>query len=395
MGTMCSYAGENGVPSCANDYLLNQVIRSAAGFNRSDVVVGTDCGAVNNMVDANHYAKSDLDAAAKTLNGGTDLELGDQTWSSIANGGKGKLAEAVAMKMATVERIDESVSRIMHLRFITGQFDPIEPPPPPPPPSSSSPSSGDAPQSHLAAGETISLYTSIGEEGINSTAGWQLNLEAALQSFVLLKNDGDVLPMKKGKKTAILGPHVHSTRDLMSDYKGDQQCAYEGKDWVKHGGGDYGCFPTIAEAFVAANGAANTVVSQGVEMASSNSSGIAGAIAAAQAADQVLLFIGIGNHQEHEAIDRMNTSLPGLQEPFTLQVLAACKAKQIPVAVVLINGGAVAIDPVVPAAPAIVEAFYPSVRGAEALTMMAFGETSSLFGKMPVTMYLLRSTLAI
>ena len=50
--------------------LLNQVIRSSAGFNRSDVVVGTDCGAVNNMVNANKYAKSDLDAAAKTLNGG-------------------------------------------------------------------------------------------------------------------------------------------------------------------------------------------------------------------------------------------------------------------------------------------------------------------------------------
>ena len=119
--------------------------------------------------------------------------------------------------------------------------------------------------------------------------------------------------MKKGKKTAILGPHIHSTRDLMSDYKGDQQCAYEGKDWVKHGGGDYDCFPTIAQAFVRANGAANTVVSQGVEMDSSNSSGIAEAVAAAQEADQVLLFIGIGNHQEHEAIDRMNTSLPGLQ----------------------------------------------------------------------------------
>jgi beta-D-xylosidase 4 len=74
-----SYAGENGVPSCANSYLLNDVIRSPAGFNRSDVVVGTDCGAVNNMVHANHYASSDLDAAAKTLNGGTDMELGDQT----------------------------------------------------------------------------------------------------------------------------------------------------------------------------------------------------------------------------------------------------------------------------------------------------------------------------
>ena len=54
MGTMCSYAGLNGIPSCANDYLLNKVIRTK--FDRADVVVGTDCGAVNNMINANHYA---------------------------------------------------------------------------------------------------------------------------------------------------------------------------------------------------------------------------------------------------------------------------------------------------------------------------------------------------
>ena len=54
MGTMCSYAGLNGIPSCANDYLLNKVIRTK--FDREDVVVGTDCGAVNNMINANHYA---------------------------------------------------------------------------------------------------------------------------------------------------------------------------------------------------------------------------------------------------------------------------------------------------------------------------------------------------
>ena len=166
----------------------------------------------------------------------TDLELGDQTWATIANGGKGKLAAAVAMKTATEERIDQSVSRILHLRFVTGQFDPIAEQP----------------------------YTKIGAEAVNSTLGQQLNLEAALQarsflvdmsrsgtsssnkricaqSFVLLKNEDKTLPMAKGKKTAILGPHVHSTRDLMSDYKGDEQC--------NGGGSDFSCFPTIAQAF--------------------------------------------------------------------------------------------------------------------------------------------------
>ena len=89
MATMCSYAGLNGVPSCANDYLLNQVLRKK--FNRSNVVVGTDCGAINNMFQSNHYAANSEDAAAVVLNGGSDMELGDMLWSPIANGGQGLL----------------------------------------------------------------------------------------------------------------------------------------------------------------------------------------------------------------------------------------------------------------------------------------------------------------
>ena len=250
----------------------------------------------------------------------------------------------------TEDRIDASVSRVLNLRMITGQFDSV----------------ADQP------------YTSIGAEAVNSTQSYQLNLEAALQSLVLLKNTNQVLPLVRGKKTVLLGPHVHSKRDLMSDYKGDQQCV----------GGDYSCFPSIAEYFTTAN-PTSTVVEAGVDMNSTNASGIPAALAAVRnSAEQVILFIGIGNAQEHEAHDRFNTSLPGLQEPFTLQMLALCKQLNIPAAVVLINGGAVAIDPVVPAANALVEAFYPSVRGAQALNMALFGDANAnRFGRLPVTLY--------
>ena len=346
MGTMCSYAGLNGIPSCANDYLLNQVIRTK--FNRSDVVVGTDCGAINNMFQANHYATDPEDAAAKTINGGTDMELGDQIWSSKENGGSDLLHQAVTDQKTTEKRIDASIKRILNLRMITGQFDSLANQP----------------------------YSKIGAEQINSTFSQNLNLQSALQSFVLLKNNNNILPMTRGKKTVLLGPHVHSKRDLMSDYKGDQQCL----------GGGLNCFPTIAEEFLFQN-PTTTVVEQGVEMNSTNRSGIASALLAVQNdAEQVLLFIGIGNTEEHEGHDRFDTALPGLQESFTLTVLALCKKLNIPAAVVLINGGAVAIDPVVPVADAIVEAFYPSVRGAKALNQALFGDANR-FGRMPITMY--------
>ena len=64
------------VPSCGNDYLLNSVVRDH--FGRPDVVMGTDCGAVDHMLNANHYAASATDAAAKTMNGVCLLALLDQ-----------------------------------------------------------------------------------------------------------------------------------------------------------------------------------------------------------------------------------------------------------------------------------------------------------------------------
>jgi len=108
----------------------------------------------------------------------------------------------------------------------------------------------------------------------------------------------------------------------------------------------------------------------------------------------------------------MNTSLPGLQEPFALEVLKQCQESNTPAAVVLINGtwhrivsvgaanfgacvnycfasclgGAVAFDPIASDASAIVEAFYPSVRGAEALHAALFGKENR-WGKLPVTLY--------
>lgn len=86
---MCSYASENGIPSCASDFLLNQVVRGK--WNRSDVVVATDCGAIGNMVSQNKYAKDDKDAAAKSINGGSDIDLGDMYFPPKSNGGNDAL----------------------------------------------------------------------------------------------------------------------------------------------------------------------------------------------------------------------------------------------------------------------------------------------------------------
>jgi len=124
------------------------------------------------------------------------------------------------------------------------------------------------------------------------------------------------------------------------------------------------------------------MVQKGVDLNSTNTTGIIPALSVVQEADIVVLCIGIGYDQEHEGIDRPNTTLPGLQERFALEVLAFGK----PTVIVLINGGIVSIEGLISPASAIIEAFYPAMRGAEAIFTAIF-TTANRWGKLPVTIY--------
>jgi hypothetical protein len=141
---------------------------------------------------------------------------------------------------------------------------------------------------------------------------------------------------------------------------------------------------TIGNAISAMNAAAGgqTQVVAGVQVLGNDTSGMAAALDAVQWADVVVLAVGLDDSWEGEGLDRPDTSLPGVQEPFALKVLAAGK----PTVLVMVNGGMISIDNLVAPAPAIVEAFYPSTQGAVALTSLLFGE-SNRFGRMPVTIY--------
>lgn len=306
-GVMCSYASINGVPSCASPYLLNTLVRDVWG--QSDAVVVTDCFAVRNMVDANKFATSMADASAKSINAGVDLNTGFP-WTS------GGLWDAVGNHTVAMATLDAALRRSLRQRFQSGLFDPLP--------------------VHPAA------YTSIPLTAINSTAHYDLTLDAALQSLVLLKNNAAradteaarVLPLEDtaGLTLAVVGPHAAS-HNLFSDYVEDQQCA----------DGTRLCVPTIGDWLGRLNTGKTDVV-QGVAINSDDASGVAAALAAVDAADVVVLCIGIDTTVEHEGIDRANITLPGLQVPFIEDVFVTAAGK--PVVVVVVNGGVVALDPV-------------------------------------------------
>eukprot|EP01123_Difflugia_compressa_P014532 TRINITY_DN762_c1_g1_i1.p1 TRINITY_DN762_c1_g1~~TRINITY_DN762_c1_g1_i1.p1 ORF type:complete len:323 (+),score=58.55 TRINITY_DN762_c1_g1_i1:145-969(+) len=120
----------------------------------------------------------------------------------------------------------------------------------------------------------------------------------------------------------------------------------------------------------------------GVDVNSNRVDGIQAALNAVAASDVAVLVLGIDKTIEHEGIDRVNTTLPGLQNEFALKVLSIGK----PTVIVLVNGGILSIDDLVNASAAIVEAFNPSVQGARALADTLFG-TQNRWGKLPVTIY--------
>lgn len=308
-GVMCSYNAENGNPSCANGWLLNTVMRGMWGA--PDAVVMTDCGAVPNMRGPPAFAPDDSHAVAWTINNGTDLEAGSTLWTK-------NLQAAVQSGLVSEDRVTESVRRTILQHMRAGRFD-------------------------------AGVWQSLGIEQLNSTAHQQLNFEAAAQSFVLLKNDGG-LPLKKGANVAVLGPMSNTRAGLLSDYAGDQQCYNDKQD-----ADAYYCIPTVGEAMAAANTGGTTTQAQGVNINDNNSSDIANALNLAKAADVVVLAMGIDHSIEHEGIDRVNISLPGLQVPFVQQVLAVGK----PTVLVIMNGGALAIDGLIDGPKAIVEAFNP------------------------------------
>ena len=334
-GVMCSYNAVNGKPMCANDFLLNQVMRKK--WNLPHVHVTTDCGAPGMLRGPPALAPDNATAAAWALMNGSDVEMGSTVWTT-------NLKEAVQRNLATEEVVNQAFYRSYRPHFVAGRFDDYR----------------------------ESEWSKFGVDDINSAEHQRIQLEAALQGLVLLKHENNVLPIKIGSKVAVLGPLGQTRAGLMSDYECDESCY----------GGGHDCIPTLAESITTVNEKSMTTSASGVDIDSNITEGIAGALQLASTADVVVLCLGITKAQEREGHDRTDTRLPGLQESFAQQVLSTGK----PVVLVLVNGGQVALDNLVDGPSAIVEAFNPNTIGGTALALSLFG-LENRWGKLPYTIY--------
>jgi len=334
-GAMCSYNAINGAPSCANDYLNNQIVRGWA----PSAHITTDCGAVGNLKGDPVNAGSDEEAAAMAMNGGADLDMGDLVMTEA-------LESAVEMGLVTEDLVDAAWTRAFTLLFRAGRFDPPE----------------------------SVEWSKFGKEDINSDAHKKIAFEAALQGQILLKNDG-TLPLENGVDVAVIGPMSSDPSLYLSSYASDDIC------YGSASTGDYSCMTSIYEAIEKEN-SGKTTVAEGCDISGNSTAGFNEAMKAAKEADVVVLALGIDKSIERETQDRTDTALPGVQEKLALEILALGKK----VVVVLANGGTLAIDNLMEGPGAIVETFNPAVEGPKALAQSLFG-LHNKWGKLPVTMY--------
>lgn len=295
----------NGVPCSTNKWLLTDVLRKDWGFDGMTV---SDANAIAECV--NHGIAADKrEAAKKALNAGMDMDMTSNTYiAHVADLVKdGEVDEAV---------LDRAVADILRVKFELGLFEnPYQ-----------------TSEEREASAFLKPEYRALARE-------------AAVKSMVLLKNDNDILPLKKDAKVAVFGKNA-------SD-KGEMTGA-----WA------IGAHPEDCISLV------DGLTARGVNFTLNDASD----------ADVILAVIGENKDQSGEASSRADITLPQEQIDMLQELLATGK----PVVAVLFNGRPLAIPYVAENVPAILEAWHPGVEAGNAICDILFGDAMPT-GKLTTT----------
>lgn len=341
---MGAYNRTNGEPCCGSKTLLKDILRTAWGF---DGHVTSDCWAVKDFHEHHGVTGSALESAALAMENGCDLNCGSLFLY---------LTEAVNRGMVSEERLNEAVENLMVTRLKLGLFEEPE---------------------HVE-------YSKITYENNDTREHKALNFKASRKSFVLLKNEGHVLPLDKSKiKTiGIIGPNSNNRKALIGNYEGTASRYYT----ISEGIQDY-----VGEDV-------RVMVSEGCHLCKPRVSGLgqendrlSEVRGVCESSDVIIACMGLDSSLEGEegdegnefaSGDKPNLSLPGLQQ----QVLEEIYKSGKPVVLVLLSGSALAVSWADEHIPAIIEGWYPGAQGGRALAAVLFGDYSPE-GKLPVTFY--------
>jgi beta-glucosidase len=331
---MCAYNRTNNEACCASNLLLDEVLRKEWGFEGHVV---TDCWAIADFYNGHHVAPGQPEAVALAVKHGVSLNCGDEYPALI---------EAVKRGLVTEKEIDSALARLMRTKFRLGMFDP----------------------------PAMDHYRSLTPAVINSATNRALAKKAALESIVLLKNNG-VLPLKNNlSKYYVTGPNASNVDVLLGDY--------------------YGINPhmsTIVEGLASAiKPGSQMMYKPGVLLDRPNANTVDWVTGDAKASDVTFVVMGLSGlleGEEGEAIaskydgDMLDYNLPKNQIDFLKRLRKDNKNK---IVAIITGGSPMNLAEVHELADAVLLAWYPGEEGSQAIADIIFGKTSPS-GRLPVT----------
>ena len=343
---MTSYNTIDGVPCSANQWLLQEVLRNAWNFKG---IVFSDLNAVNAIYATQHVAVDPAEAAAMALKAGVDIDLGGYNYG-------GFLEEALQRGLVTEADIDRAVRHVLQLKYELGLFD----------------------------NPYVDEALTESEVGMRENA--QLAKQVALESAVLLKNDG-VLPFgEQVKKVAVIGPNANNMYNQLGDYTAPQ---------------DPDRIVTMFEG-IQAKGRAEVTCAKGCAIRDENDADIDEAVRIANAADVVVLVVGGSSARDFktsyedtgaaivnesisdmdcgEGYDRSTLKLLGKQEELMERIYATGK----PVVTVYIQGRTLNMNLANEKSNALLTLWYPGMEGGSALADILWGDYNPA-GRLPIS----------
>lgn len=335
---MVNSASVNGMPMHANKDILTGWLKEETGW---DGVLITDWADINNLYTREMVAKDKKDALRIAINAGIDMIMEPYSCDAC-----GYLVELVKEGKIPMSRIDDACRRVLRMKYRLDLF--------------KNPT------------QKLKNYPKFGGEEFAKLA-----LEGATESMVLLKNEGNILPLQHGKKILLTGPNANQMRCL------DGGWSYT---WQGHRADEFaGKYNTIYEAFCKEYGKENVILNQGVtynekgKYWEENEPQIQGAVAAAKDADVIVACIGENSYTETPG----NLTDLWLSENQRNLVKALAQTGK-PVILVLNEGRPRLIADIEPLAQGIVNILIPGNMGGDALANLVSGK-SNFSGKMPYT----------
>lgn len=324
---MAAFNEVAGIPATANPWLMTEVLRDEWGFGGLTV---SDYTGDEELI-AHGFAADERDAARLAFLAGVDMSMQSALYIKY-------LPELVRSGAVPMARLDQAVRRVLRVKVALGLFaDPFR---------------------RIDAKREAAR--------IGTPANRAVARDAARHSIVLLKNDGALLPLAQNRRIALIGPFAAGQHDLIGP-------------WNVYGS-DADAIDLATGVRAQAGPRAAISVTPGSGVDAPLDGGIAAAVAAAQAADVVLLAIGESQDMSGEAQARTEIVVPAAQRALAEAVAATGK----PIVVLLKNGRALALDGAVLAAPAILVTWFLGSEGGPAIADILFGRFAPS-GRLPVS----------